>query len=109
MTMIRAMLRLVVNTKQSAGTILSWVNRGIAGESFSTDHFGSCALINYNPETQTMEFATGGVTPVYYFDSETRKFSRISQHSEPIGVEKTTEYKDFVQKVKLIHKFWKQF
>ena len=100
MTMIRAMLRLVVNTKQSAGTILSWVNRGIAGESFSTDHFGSCALINYNPETQTMEFATGGVTPVYYFDSETRKFSRISQHSEPIGVEKTTEYKDFVQKVK---------
>ena len=100
MTMIRAMIRLVVNTKQTAGTILSWVNRGIAGESFSTDHFGSCALINYNPENHTIEFATGGSTPVYYFNSENSEFKRISETSEPIGVEKTTEYKDFVQEVK---------
>ncbi len=100
MTMIRAMIRLVVNTKQSAGTILSWVNRGIAGESFSTDHFASCALINYNPEKNSIEFATGGSTPVYYYNSQANTFTKISEASEPIGVEKTTEYKDFVQEVK---------
>ena len=100
MIMIRSMLRLVVNTKQSAGKILTWVNKGICGESFSTDHFGSAVLINYNPEAKEVEFATGGTLPVYYYDSEKNAVSEISSQNEPIGVEKSTEYKDFVQKVK---------
>lgn len=100
MIMLRSMLRLVVNTKQTAGTILSWANRGIAGESFSTDHFASCALLNYDPTAQKMEFATGGVTPVLYYNAATENVATISQTSEPIGVEKTTEYKDYSQNVK---------
>ncbi len=99
MTMLRAMIRLVVNTTQTAGKILSWVNRGIAGESFSTDHFGSCALINYNPIEGQIEFSTGGTTPVLYWNSASKTFTQLSVTSEPIGVEKSTEYKDFVQKV----------
>lgn len=100
MIMLRSLLRLVVNTKQTAGTILSWANRGIANESFSTDHFASCALINYDSVTNKVEFATGGTTPVLYYNAATDTISRISQTSEPIGVEKTTEYKDFSQEVK---------
>ena len=100
MTMIRAMLRLVVNTTQSAGKILTWVNKGLTGESFSTDHFGSVSLINYNPVNKTMEFSTGGIVPVWYFDSSTSEFTQISQNSDPLGVEKSTEYKEFVQNVK---------
>ncbi len=100
MTMIRAMLRLVVNTTQSAGKILTWVNKGLTSESFSTDHFGSVSLINYNPLAKTMEFSTGGIVPVWYFDSSTSEFTQISQNSDPLGVEKSTEYKEFVQNVK---------
>ncbi len=100
MTMIRAMLRLVVNTTQSAGKILTWVNKGITAESFSTDHFGSVSLINYNPEEKVMEFSTCGVIPIYYFDGETDELTLLSQPSDPIGVEKSSEYKDFVQNVK---------
>ncbi len=100
MTMIRSMLRLVVNTTQSAGKILTWVNKGITSESFSTDHFGSVALINYNPVEKEMEFSVGGVIPVYYFDGETKELKLLSQPTDPIGVEKSSEYKDFVQKVK---------
>ena len=100
MAMIRAMLRLVINTTQSAGKILSWVNRGIAAESFSADHFGSVALINYDPTKNSLDFATGGITPVQYFDNTTGTFSKISKPSEPIGVEKTIEYKDLVQNIK---------
>lgn len=100
MTMIRAMLRLVVNTTQSAGKILTWVNKGITSESFSTDHFGSVALINYNPGEQVMEFSTSGVIPVYYYNSETDDIALLSSTTEPIGVEKSSEYKDFVQNVK---------
>ncbi len=100
MTMIRSMLRLVVNTTQSAGKILNWVNKGICGESFTTDHFGSVALFNYDPTRHIVEIATGGNAPVYYYDNSKSTFTLLSQASEPIGVEKTTEYKEFVQKVK---------
>ncbi len=100
MIMVRAMLRLVVNTRQSAGKILTWVNKGITGESFSTDHFGSAVLINYDSTLKEIQFATGGNTPVCYYDSESNTIKQISEQTEPIGVEKNTEYKDYVQKVK---------
>ncbi len=100
MIMIRSMLRLVVNTTQTAGKILTWVNKGIAGESFSTDHFGSVALINYNPEKKQIEFSSGGNMPVFYYDSKLNTMKELSEPSEPIGVEKSSEYKNYVQNVK---------
>ncbi|MBP3367075.1 MAG: SpoIIE family protein phosphatase [Treponema sp.] len=99
MSMLRAMLRLTVNTKKTAGTILEWANHGIAGETFSTDHFASCALINYDPQQRTAEIATGGTTPVFYYSSETKKVTQISTASEPIGVDKESEYKDILQNI----------
>ena len=99
MIMLRAMLRLVVNTTQSAGKILSWVNRGIAGESFSTDHFGSCALINYDPKKKQLELATGGDIPVLYYDATHDTIEQLTERTEPIGVEKNTEYADIVRPV----------
>lgn len=100
MSMLRAMIRLVVNTKKTAGTILEWVNHGIAAESFSTDHFASCALINYDPTKKVAEIATGGTTPVYYYNSEKNTIERISNTSEPIGVDKESHYQDVLQDVK---------
>ncbi|MBQ0039038.1 MAG: SpoIIE family protein phosphatase [Treponema sp.] len=100
MSMLRAMLRLVVNTKKTAGTILEWVNHGIAGESFSTDHFASCALINYDPTKKVAEIATGGTTPVYYYSAEKNTIERLSTASEPIGVDKESTYTDILQDVK---------
>lgn len=100
MSMLRAMLRLVVNTKKSAGTILEWVNHGISAESFSTDHFASCALINYDPTKKVAEIATGGTTPVFYYDSGMNTIEQISTASEPIGVDKESSYKDILQDIK---------
>lgn len=100
MAMMRAMLRLVINTTQSASTILEWVNHGIAQESFSTDHFASCALINYNPQTHTAEISTGGTTPVYYYNVADNSFTKISHASEPIGVDKNSTYKNILQETK---------
>ena len=100
MAMMRAMLRLVINTTQSASTILEWVNHGIAQESFSTDHFASCALINYNPQTHIAEIATGGTTPVYYYNVADNSFTKISHASEPIGVDKNSTYKNILQETK---------
>lgn len=93
MIMLRAILRLVVNTTQSAATILSWANRGISNES-TIDHFASLALINYDSTTGKIQFATAGTTPVYIYSAETKEIKKVSSPSEPIGVEKTTQYVD---------------
>ena len=100
MVMIRAMLRLIVNTPQSAGTILSWTNRGICSENSNIDHFASVALINYNPVTSEAQIATCGINPVLLYSAKTNSISKISNSSEPIGVEKETIYKDI--NIKLI-------
>lgn len=93
MTMIRAMCRLVVNTTQSAGTIISWANRGICGET-NFDHFASIALINYNPQTKRIQIAAGGTTPVFMYSAAKNTVERKSLTCDPVGVEKTTTYKD---------------
>lgn len=93
MVMIRAILRLVVNTKQSASTILSWINRGIALEN-NIDHFASLALVNYDSTTKKIQYATAGSTPILYYNNTTAEIKQISKVTEPIGVEKNTEYTD---------------
>lgn len=100
MSMLRAMIRLVVNTKKTAGTILEWVNHGISAESFSNDHFASCALINYDPIRKVAEIATGGTTPVYMYSAENKTIELISTPSEPIGVDKESSYEDVLKDVK---------
>lgn len=92
-TMIRAMLRLIVNTTQTAGTILSWANRGICSE-MNLDHFGSVALINYDPFKHKVQLATGGSIPVLRYNAAKKAVEKVSPACEPIGVEKTTTYKD---------------
>ena len=95
MIMLRAMLRLITNTTQSAATILSWANRGICSDSSGLDHFASVALINYNPVTKKFQLTSGGSTPVYVFSPSKGTFTRLSAQADPVGVEKTTAYKDF--------------
>ncbi len=94
MIMIRAILRLAVNTAQSASTILSWANRGICIESSKIDHFASVALINYNSVTNEVQISTCGNNPVFLLKADSSKLEQISTLSEPMGVEKDTVFTD---------------
>ncbi len=94
MIMIRAILRLTVNTEQSAATILSWANRGICIETSKIDHFASVALINYNSTTNEAQVATCGNNPVFHFVTAEKKLVQVTTPSEPMGVEKNTVYTD---------------
>ena len=93
MVMLRSILRLTVNTTQSAGTILGWANRGITGET-NIDHFASVSLINYDSTTNKIQIATAGTTPVLLYSTATDSMAQISKNHEPVGVEKTTVYLD---------------
>ena len=92
MTMIRAMLRLVANTNQSAATILEWVNKAICSEKNSMDHFASISLINYNSLDNTAQIATSGTNPVLLYSAADKQIKKISADCEPIGVEKDTAF-----------------
>jgi len=94
MTMLRAILRLTVNTTQSAGTILGWANRGITAESNIVDHFASLALINYDTTSNKVQIATCGTNPVLLYSIESDTIKQVSDAYEPVGVEKTTVYND---------------
>lgn len=93
MTMIRAMFRLVVNTVQTAGTILSWANRGICAET-NIDHFASVALINFSPIKRKVQLSTSGNISIVRYNSIKDIIENISVFCEPIGVEKSKSYKD---------------
>jgi sigma-B regulation protein RsbU (phosphoserine phosphatase) len=94
MVMVRAMLRLIVNTAQSAATILGWANRGICSENATIDHFASVALVNYNSVTGEAQIASCGINPVLLYSEKEHAVKKISVSSEPLGVEKDSVYKD---------------
>jgi len=94
MIMIRSILRLAVNTNQSAATIMSWANRGICSESSKIDHFASVALINYDATTKQAEVTTCGNNPVFLYTAADKQIKQISTPSEPMGVTKETVYTD---------------
>lgn len=95
MIMIKAMLQLVVNTTQTAATILTWANRGLVAEPQS-DHFASLALILYNPLIHKLQIAAGGSVPLLLFSKERQSIEKLPISSDPLGIEKTTTYKDIV-------------
>ena len=94
MIMVRAMLRLLANTNQNAGTILDWVNKAVCSEKNSMDHFASVALINYNSVDNTAQIASSGINPVLLYSATDGSITKISTDCEPIGVEKSTVYKN---------------
>lgn len=94
MIMVRAMIRLVANTDQNAATILEWVNKAICSELNKSDRFGSIALINYNSVENTAQIATCGINPVLVYSAADGEVKKISVESEPIGVDKGTQYRN---------------
>ena len=92
MIMIRAILRLTVNTEQSAATILSWANRGICIDSSKIDHFASVALINFDSTKNTAQVSTCGNNPVFHYSASEGTIKQISVPSEPMGVTKDTVF-----------------
>lgn len=93
MVMIRAIMQLVVNTQKTAATILNWTNRGITGK-INIDHFASLVLANYDSENKTMQIATAGNAPGLIYHESTKEIEALKITSDPIGVDKATEYTD---------------
>lgn len=99
MIMIRAILRVILNTTQTAAGLLGLVNRAIAQEK-DIDHYASMALINYDPNRKIVQLSVAGNMPVLLFNSNTQRWEKISKAAEPLGVEKNTRYLDTEKQLK---------
>lgn len=93
MIMLRAIMRLITNTKQTAATIIQWANRGIAVED-NIDHFASLSLLNYDGVNHKVEYATAGSSPILHYSAAEGKVEQLYTSSEPIGIEKQSTYAD---------------
>lgn len=93
MIMLRAIMRLITNTKQTAATIIQWANRGIAVED-NIDHFASLSLLNYDGVNHKIEYATAGSSPILHYSASKGEMNQLYTSSEPIGIEKQSTYAD---------------
>ena len=91
MIMLRSILHLVTNTTKSAGTILDWINKGITGK-IDMDHYASLSFLSYSPADHTIDYASAGHQPMLLWRASTGKVETIRQKSDPIGVERSSEY-----------------
>jgi phosphoserine phosphatase RsbU/P len=93
MIMLRSILHLVTNTTKTAGTILDWVNKGITGK-IDMDHYATLAFVSYCPETHELEYASAGHQPMLVWRANQKKMETIRQKTDPIGVERSSTYKE---------------
>ncbi|MBQ7613369.1 MAG: SpoIIE family protein phosphatase [Spirochaetaceae bacterium] len=91
MIMIRTLLNLTTNTDQNTSTILDWVNKGVT-KKINIDHFASVALMQYEPQTKKLYYSGAGNTSVSIFHTNTKKFERIRQTTDAIGIAVDSRY-----------------
>lgn len=93
MIMLRSILHLVTNTTKSAGTILNWVNKGITGK-IDIDHYATLSFLSYCATDHTIEYASAGHQPMLLWRASTGNMEIIRQTTDPIGVERNSEYSE---------------
>ena len=91
MVMIRTILRLIVATRQDPATILTWINRGLAG-SISIDHFATLSFLTFDPRNREVVYSNAAHLPMLIFKSKDNKFLQVDTPGLPVGVEKDTRY-----------------
>jgi len=91
MVMMRSILQLITNSTKDTATLLTWVNRGIAGK-IDMDHFATLGLISIDASSGELEFANAAHQPVLIYRKDSDAIETVDIKSIPIGVERATQY-----------------
>lgn len=91
MVMIRTILRLIVATRHDPATILTWINRGLAG-SISIDHFATLSFLTFDPQKSEVVYSNAAHLPLLIYKNRDAKFLQVDTPGLPVGVEKDTKY-----------------
>lgn len=91
MVMMSAILRLVTNSTKDMATLMTWVNRGVAGQ-VDIDHFATLGLLAVDTDSGNVEFTNANQQPLLVYRRESDAVETVDMKSIPIGVEKSTAY-----------------
>ena len=91
MVMIRTILHLVASDNRDAAKMVTWINRGIAGE-IDIERFATMSILVYDPQTRTLDYSNAAHHPAVLYKRETGTVERIDTEGLPIGLERGTAY-----------------
>ncbi|MFP4363665.1 MAG: PP2C family protein-serine/threonine phosphatase [Spirochaetia bacterium] len=91
MVMIRTIIHLIAGADKDARTIMTWINRGVAGK-ISIDRFATMSFLTYDPKTGEIEYANAAHHPLFIFKAKTKTIESLDAEGLPIGLDRNTNY-----------------
>jgi sigma-B regulation protein RsbU (phosphoserine phosphatase) len=91
MVMIRTILHLIAGAGQDAATIVSWINRGIAGK-INIERFATLSFLIFDTKTKSIEYSNAAHHPVMIYRRRTKNIENLDTEGLPIGLERGTRY-----------------
>ena len=91
MVMIRTILHLVASDNRDAAKMVTWINRGIAGE-IDIERFATMSILIYDPVTRTLDYSNAAHHPAVLYQKSSGDVSRIDTEGLPIGLERSAAY-----------------
>lgn len=93
MVIIRTIVHLERRGEYTLSTLLSLINRGIAGD-LAVERFATACIFTYEPEGREFVFANGGHHPALLFRAEAGRFEELDTPGIPVGIEASTVYRE---------------
>ncbi|MBN2533172.1 MAG: SpoIIE family protein phosphatase [Spirochaetales bacterium] len=92
MVMIRSILHLITKSDREIATILTWVNRGIAGQ-IEIDHYATMSMFSFDEVSKELIYSNAAHHPLLIYRKKTNQIELLDTEGLPIGIEKTTRYR----------------
>lgn len=91
MVMIRTIIHLIASDKRSAKAMVTWINRGIAGQ-IDIDRFATLSVVTFDPETRSLTYANAAHHPALVLRSASGQVEKLDTEGLPIGLERQGDY-----------------
>lgn len=91
MVMIWSILHLITKSDREISTILTWVNRGIAGQ-IEIDHYATMSMFSFDEVSRELIYSNAAHHPLLIYRKKTNQIELLDTEGLPIGIEKTTRY-----------------
>ena len=91
MVMIRSIFRLIANPKRTAGEVVSWINKGIAGN-VSIDRYATMSVLVYDQKTREASFTNAAHFPLLIYRKSRKQLEEVDTQGLPIGIDPKGSY-----------------
>ena len=91
MVMIRTIIHLIAASSRSTAQIVSWINKGIAGN-IDIDRFATLSFFIFNPATGELQYSNAAHHPAMIYRAATRSIEQLDTEGLPIGIEREARY-----------------